>query len=168
MVCLPIPPRRRSGRILPAFRKAASADAADRHRQAAACAAFLLGNVGRAIGRWRRPGAGGRWCRTFLRRGGRGNLARTAGRRRCSSRRRRGCVLADRTHDAAVVAVYARSIVARKKIAASTAVERERKLADPLAPNRLPEAPPPKAAPMSAPLPCCSKINTMMEIAQIT
>src|SRR6266478_4211748 len=155
MVCLPIPPRRRSGRILPAFRKAASADAADRHRQAAACAAFLLGNVGRAIGRWRRPGAGGAPA-------GAGAGASLPTVLMMPPRSVRADVVR------AVVAVYARPIVARKKIAASTAVERERKLADPLAPNRLPEAPPPKAAPMSAPLPCCSKINTMMEIAQIT
>src|ERR1700746_2623091 len=70
--------------------------------------------------------------------------------------------------DRAAVAVYAIPIVARKKIDASTAVERDRKLADPLAPKRLPEAPPPNAAPMSAPLPCCSRISTMTETAQIT
>ena len=44
----------------------------------------------------------------------------------------------------------------RKNTAASTAVLRLRKLAEPDAPNRLPEAPLPKAAPMSAPLPCWS------------
>src|SRR5437870_13689713 len=59
-------------------------------------------------------------------------------------------------------------IVATKKLAASTAVVRDKKLAAPLAPNRLPEAPPPNAAPMSAPLPCCSRISTMMATAQIT
>src|SRR5271167_2227952 len=37
------------------------------------------------------------------------------------------------------------------------AVVRERKFADPAAPKRLPEEPLPNAAPMSAPLPCCSR-----------
>src|SRR3954452_15108429 len=41
-----------------------------------------------------------------------------------------------------------------KKTPAQTAVERDRKLALPVAPNRLPEAPLPNDAPMSAPLPC--------------
>jgi len=41
-----------------------------------------------------------------------------------------------------------------KNVAAKTPVVRERKFADPDEPNRLPEAPPPNAAPMSAPLPC--------------
>ena len=40
-----------------------------------------------------------------------------------------------------------------KNTAAQAAVERDRKLALPLAPKRLPEAPLPKDAPMSAPLP---------------
>ena len=47
----------------------------------------------------------------------------------------------------------------------STAVLRDRKLALPEAPNRLPEAPLPKAAPMSAPLPCCNRISTTMAMA---
>src|SRR3954469_3369528 len=45
------------------------------------------------------------------------------------------------------------------------AVVRERKLALPVAPNRLPEAPLPKAAPMSAPLPCCSRMRPIMPSA---
>lgn len=44
--------------------------------------------------------------------------------------------------------------VQMKKIAAKMAVVWDRKLAEPLAPNKLPEAPEPKAAPISAPLPC--------------
>ena len=44
--------------------------------------------------------------------------------------------------------------VQAKNTAAQAAVERDRKFALPLAPNRLPEAPLPKDAPMSAPLPC--------------
>src|SRR5271155_3325871 len=54
------------------------------------------------------------------------------------------------------VAIYVRLRLVTKKITARTAVKRLRKLADPLAPNRLPEAPLPNAAPMSAPLPCCN------------
>src|SRR5574343_1535618 len=46
-----------------------------------------------------------------------------------------------------------------------TAVVRDRKLALPLAPNRLPELPLPKAAPMSAPLPCWIKIRPIMASA---
>src|SRR5690349_6010180 len=42
------------------------------------------------------------------------------------------------------------------------AVVRDRKFALPLAPNRLPDAPLPKAAPMSAPLPCCSRMRPIM------
>ena len=38
--------------------------------------------------------------------------------------------------------------------AASTEVVRDKKLAPPVAPNKLPDVPLPKAAPMSAPLPC--------------
>src|SRR5438552_15664197 len=46
-----------------------------------------------------------------------------------------------------LVPLYASPIVARKNTVARTPVLRERKLADPVAPNRLPEAPPPNAAP---------------------
>ena len=40
---------------------------------------------------------------------------------------------------------------------------RDRKFAEPAAPNRLPDEPLPNAAPMSAPLPCCS--STKPQIA---
>ncbi|MCY1375964.1 hypothetical protein D9M69_634180 [compost metagenome] len=50
---------------------------------------------------------------------------------------------------------------------ASTAVLRDRKFAPPEAPNRLAEpAPPPKAAPASAPLPCCIRIRPIMPSAE--
>src|SRR5258705_4179678 len=58
--------------------------------------------------------------------------------------------------------------VVRKKTTARAAVVRERKLAEPLAPNRLPEAPLPKAAPTSAPLPCWSRTRPMMKRATTT
>src|SRR5437762_13337353 len=48
------------------------------------------------------------------------------------------------------------------------AVVRDRKFAEPLAPNRLPEAPLPKAAPTSAPLPCWSRTRPMMQSATMT
>jgi hypothetical protein len=51
-------------------------------------------------------------------------------------------------------AIYAKARVHAKKILAKTAVERLKKLADPLAPKRLPDDPAPKPVPMSAPLPC--------------
>src|SRR5690606_30806395 len=49
-----------------------------------------------------------------------------------------------------VLTSSARPSVEAKNTAARTPVVRDRKLAEPVAPNRLPEAPPPKAAPMSA------------------
>src|SRR5262245_20709561 len=52
-----------------------------------------------------------------------------------------------------------------KKSVASTAVVRDRKFAEPVAPNRLPEAPPPKPEPMSAPLPCWSSTSPMIASA---
>src|SRR5258706_16057855 len=58
--------------------------------------------------------------------------------------------------------------VVRKNTTARTAVVRDRKLAEPLAPNRLPEAPLPKAAPTSAPLPCWSRTRPMMHSATMT
>src|SRR5205823_12358775 len=54
---------------------------------------------------------------------------------------------------------YASASVQTKNTLASTAVVRERKLALPEAPKRLPEAPLPKAAPMSAPLPCWMRMR---------
>src|SRR5206468_673798 len=44
-------------------------------------------------------------------------------------------------------------------------VVRERKLAAPAEPKRLPAEPLPNAAPMSAPLPCCNSTNTTMPTA---
>src|SRR6185369_13869000 len=57
---------------------------------------------------------------------------------------------------------YASAKVQAKNTAASTAVVRDRKLALPLAPNRLPELPLPNAAPMSAPLPCWTRMSPIM------
>src|SRR5512139_157948 len=53
-----------------------------------------------------------------------------------------------------------------KKIVAHTAVERDRKLALPLAPNRLPAEPLPNDAPMSAPLPCCTSTSPIITSAE--
>jgi hypothetical protein len=53
-----------------------------------------------------------------------------------------------------LVATKARPSVAAKNTVAKPAVMRERKLAEPVAPNKLPDVPLPNAAPMSAPLPC--------------
>src|SRR5438477_742204 len=55
-----------------------------------------------------------------------------------------------------------------KNTAARTPVVRERKFAEPVAPNRLPEAPPPKPEPMSAPLPCWSSTRPMIARAVST
>jgi len=62
---------------------------------------------------------------------------------------------------------YAKAKVAVKNTVASTAVVRDKKLALPLAPNKLPEPPLPKAAPISAPFPCWIRINPIIEIAEI-
>lgn len=66
------------------------------------------------------------------------------------------------------VVMYASASVALKKIAAATPVDLDMKFDEPVAPNRLPEAPEPKAAPISAPLPCCSKTRPMMARAETT
>ena len=55
-----------------------------------------------------------------------------------------------------------------KNTAARIAVVRLKKLAEPVAPKRLPEAPLPKAAPISAPLPCRSSTSPMMASAHNT
>src|SRR5579871_1891116 len=55
-----------------------------------------------------------------------------------------------------------------KNTVARAAVARDRKFADPVAPNRLDEAPPPKPEPMSAPLPCCSSTRPMIASATST
>ena len=52
------------------------------------------------------------------------------------------------------VAKWASTRVDEKNTAAATPVDLDMKFDEPVAPNRLPEAPEPKAAPMSAPLPC--------------
>ena len=62
--------------------------------------------------------------------------------------------------------VNASSKVLTKNTVAQTAVERERKLALPVAPKRLPEEPLPKEAPMSAPLPCCTSTKPIMPRAE--
>ena len=49
---------------------------------------------------------------------------------------------------------YVKASVQMKNKLAHAAVERDKKLALPVAPNKLPDAPLPKEAPMSAPLPC--------------
>jgi hypothetical protein len=56
----------------------------------------------------------------------------------------------------------------KKKIVASTEVQRLRKFAEPLEPNTLPALPPPNAAPMSAPLPCCKSTRPMIPSAETT
>jgi hypothetical protein len=60
---------------------------------------------------------------------------------------------------------YAKNSVHEKNTAAHTAVDRDKKLALPVAPNKLPEAPLPKDAPMSAPLPCCTSTKPIMASA---
>ena len=51
---------------------------------------------------------------------------------------------------------------------AKTAVDLDKKLAQPLDPNIVPEAPAPNAEPMSAPFPFCRRIKTTIIIAVIT
>lgn len=53
-----------------------------------------------------------------------------------------------------VVANQVSATLETKNTAASTAVVRDKKFAEPEAPNKLPDEPLPNAAPMSAPLPC--------------
>ena len=55
-----------------------------------------------------------------------------------------------------------------KNTAARMPVERDRKLAAPEEPKRLPAEPLPKAAPMSAPFPCCRSTRTTMAAAAST
>src|SRR3954466_898138 len=55
-----------------------------------------------------------------------------------------------------------------KNTVASAAVARERKFAEPVAPNRLEDEPPPNPEPMSAPLPCWSSTRPMMPSAVST
>jgi hypothetical protein len=65
------------------------------------------------------------------------------------------------------VPTYANNSVLIKKTVANTAVVRDKKLALPLAPKRLPDPPLPNAAPMSAPFPCWTRINPTMATAEI-
>jgi hypothetical protein len=58
--------------------------------------------------------------------------------------------------------------VLRKNTAAKIAVVWDKKFADPLAPNKLPDDPDPKAAPISAPLPCCNKTKRITAKAETT
>ena len=51
-------------------------------------------------------------------------------------------------------ACHAKARLVIKNIVASTAVVRDKKFAEPDAPNTVPAAPEPKEAPASAPLPC--------------
>jgi hypothetical protein len=60
---------------------------------------------------------------------------------------------------------YAKANVHTKNTAANTAVVRDMKFALPVAPNKLPDPPLPKAAPMSAPLPCWIRISPIMASA---
>ena len=53
-----------------------------------------------------------------------------------------------------VLPIKASPNVAVKKIAAAIPVDLDRKFDEPVAPNKLPDAPEPNAAPISAPLPC--------------
>jgi hypothetical protein len=57
--------------------------------------------------------------------------------------------------------------VVMKKVAAAPAVKRDKKFAEPDAPNTLPDAPLPKAAPMSAPLPCCMSTKPITTSAEM-
>src|SRR3990170_5425916 len=56
----------------------------------------------------------------------------------------------------------------RKKTVPRIAVLRVRKLAEPRLPNKVCEAPLPKDAPMSAPLPCCNRIRPISATADMT
>lgn len=67
-----------------------------------------------------------------------------------------------------LVVMYDRPSVALKKIAAAIPVDLDMKFEEPVAPNKLPEAPEPKAAPISAPLPCCSNTKAIIAKADNT
>src|SRR5690606_33836730 len=61
---------------------------------------------------------------------------------------------------------YAKAAVLIKNTTAAHFVERDKKLAAPVAPNKLPADPPPKAEPISAPLPCWSRTKTIIARAE--
>src|SRR5690606_1926348 len=65
-------------------------------------------------------------------------------------------------------ATHAKAPVVTKNTTAAHFVARDRKLAAPAEPNTLPAEPLPKAAPMSAPLPCCSRTSTMIKSEETT
>src|SRR6185503_11362208 len=67
-----------------------------------------------------------------------------------------------------LLAKYASARLRMKNTVASTAVVRDRKFADPVAPKRLADAPPPNPEPMSAPLPCWSSTSPMIARAITT
>ena len=67
-----------------------------------------------------------------------------------------------------VVAKFASTRVDAKKTAAATPVDLDMKFDEPVAPNKLPDAPEPNAAPMSAPLPCWSNTSAMIARAEST
>jgi hypothetical protein len=81
-----------------------------------------------------------------------------------------GAVLPDRTPGLTSFLLPNQVIpkVLMKNTAAKMAVVWDKKFAEPLAPNKLPEEPDPKAAPMSAPLPCCNKTKRMTARAETT
>ena len=66
------------------------------------------------------------------------------------------------------VAMKDKARVATKNTVARIPVERLKKFDDPVDPKTLPAEPEPKAAPMSAPLPCCKSTSTMMPMAERT
>src|SRR4051812_1599600 len=76
----------------------------------------------------------------------------------------RRLISAPRTEPRPVDSTDMPSVVAKKTVA-QIAVERDRKFALPVAPNRLPEAPLPNEAPMSAPLPCWMSTRPIMAMA---
>ena len=67
--------------------------------------------------------------------------------------------------DMPALLISASASVQTKNTVAQAAVDRDRKLALPVAPNRLPEEPLPNEAPMSAPLPCCTSTRPIITSA---
>ena len=63
------------------------------------------------------------------------------------------------------VARYASAKLVTKNNVASTAVAREKNVAEPRAPNTVPEAPAPNPVPASAPLPRCSSTRATIKAA---
>nr|CCO25573.1 Conserved hypothetical protein [uncultured bacterium] len=64
--------------------------------------------------------------------------------------------------------IEVKASVDAKNIVAAIAVDLVKKLDEPVAPNKLPDAPEPKAAPISAPLPCCNKTKPTITSADKT